>query len=296
MAGALGVVITTDVPVEGRAAVPVYVDDSLPIVGPARACVVVPADGSMRLAGGPPLAVRLAPAGSPAVGPALPVYVVSGSLSSAPAIFDPLTLSPRLWYKPAGLSSLSNNDPIGTWTDASGNGSDATQATGTAKPTYKSSGGPGGSAYADFDGGDFLASPSIAWALPITVGIVCKLPTPANKVAFSRGTNLLLYSFNGSSGKINDGTDLTFSVTISNWNYIIAVFNGASSVINCLGTETSGNAGSNNPATGSFQMGRYSTGGFEWVGQIAEMIVIPSALSAGQRANLASYFAATYGL
>jgi hypothetical protein len=81
MGGALGVVITTDVPVEGRAAVPVYVDDSLPIVGPSRAIVVT--TGEVPQAGGPPMAVRLAPAGTPALGPALPVYVVSGNLGGS---------------------------------------------------------------------------------------------------------------------------------------------------------------------------------------------------------------------
>jgi hypothetical protein len=81
MAGALGLVITTDVPVSGQHAQPVYVDNTLPIVGPSRACVVM--TGEIPQAGGPPLAVRLAPAGTPAIGPALAVYVVSGSLGGA---------------------------------------------------------------------------------------------------------------------------------------------------------------------------------------------------------------------
>jgi hypothetical protein len=86
MAGALGVVITTDVPMSGQHAQPVYVDDTLPIVGPSRAIVVT--TGEVPQMGGPPMAVRLAPAGTPAIGPALPVYVVSGSLggSVAPVI------------------------------------------------------------------------------------------------------------------------------------------------------------------------------------------------------------------
>jgi hypothetical protein len=77
MAGAQGVIITTDVPVEGRYAVPCYVDESLPIVGPSRA-VQVFTSGPM--AGGPPMPIRLAPEGTPAIGPALPIYIVSGIL------------------------------------------------------------------------------------------------------------------------------------------------------------------------------------------------------------------------
>jgi len=87
MAGALGLVLTGNtVTMEGSHAIPVYVDNSLPIVGPSRACVVI--TNEVPLAGGPPLAVRLAPAGTPAIGPAIPVYVISGSLSASGGSFE----------------------------------------------------------------------------------------------------------------------------------------------------------------------------------------------------------------
>jgi lysophospholipase L1-like esterase len=88
MAGALGVVITTDVPVSGQHAQPVYVDDSLPIVGPSQAIVVT--TGEIPQAGGAPLAVRLAPAGTPAIGPALPVYVVPGGGALGVTVLAPV--------------------------------------------------------------------------------------------------------------------------------------------------------------------------------------------------------------
>jgi hypothetical protein len=81
MAGALGVVITNTVPVSGQHAQPVYVDDSLPIVGPSQAVVIAGSD--IPQLGGPPIAVRSAPIGTPALGPAIPIYVVSGYLPSA---------------------------------------------------------------------------------------------------------------------------------------------------------------------------------------------------------------------
>lgn len=123
MAGALGVVLTGDtVPVEGRAAIPVYVDDSLPIVGPSRACVVT--TGEIPQAGGPPLAVRLAPAGTPAIGPALPVYIVpgGGSLGGADTLAytnKVIALSPIAYWPMAESSGL-------TALDASGNGRNGT--------------------------------------------------------------------------------------------------------------------------------------------------------------------------
>lgn len=139
MGGALGVVITTDVPVEGRAAVPVYVDDSLPIVGPSRAVVVVPADGRARLAGGPPMAVRLAPAGTPATGPAIPVYVVSGSLDS---FVDPSSLSGLIgWYQATSLSGLADGAAVSSWADLSTAGNTLTQGTGANQPTKQTNSG-----------------------------------------------------------------------------------------------------------------------------------------------------------
>lgn len=91
MAGALGVVITTDVPMSGQHAQPVYVDESLPIVGPSRAVVVT--SGEVPQMGGPAIPVRLAPTGTPAIGPALPVYVVSGSLGGVAPIDFPDTIT-----------------------------------------------------------------------------------------------------------------------------------------------------------------------------------------------------------
>lgn len=76
------VVTTGEVVTEGRSAVPVIVDNTLPAVGPARNVIVAP-DHAPR-AGGPPLTVAdVTGQGIPGVGPALPVYVVSGSLGTA---------------------------------------------------------------------------------------------------------------------------------------------------------------------------------------------------------------------
>lgn len=112
MAGALGVVITTDVPMSGQHAQPVYVDDSLPIVGPSQAIVVT--SGEVPQMGGPALAVRLAPAGTPALGPALPVYVVSGSLGGAVVLPPVNTVLPAISGTLAIGQVLSTTD--GTWT------------------------------------------------------------------------------------------------------------------------------------------------------------------------------------
>jgi len=54
--------------------------------------------------------------------------------------FSPSDISSlHLWYKSDSISGLSHNDTVSTWADSSSNGFDATQATTSLKPTYKSS-------------------------------------------------------------------------------------------------------------------------------------------------------------
>lgn len=120
MAGALGLVLTSDVPIAGQHAQPIYVDNSLPIVGPSRACVLV-SNNEIPPMGGPPIAARLAPPGTPAVGPAIPVYVVPGGgiLDTFAYTNKSKALSPILLLPMADASGT-------TATDESGNGRNGT--------------------------------------------------------------------------------------------------------------------------------------------------------------------------
>lgn len=65
--------------------------------------------------------------------------------------------APALWLKADAITGLVDGDPLGSWTDSSGNGNTATQATSGAKPTYKT-GVQNGLPAVLFDGGDSLAS------------------------------------------------------------------------------------------------------------------------------------------
>ena len=61
--------------------------------------------------------------------------------AGGPEIFS--QFSPRdvsnliLWLDASAITGLNNNDPVATWSDRSGNGNDATQATATNRPLYK---------------------------------------------------------------------------------------------------------------------------------------------------------------
>lgn len=77
-----------------------------------------------------------------------------------------------LWYDATQLAGLANNDPVATWTDASGNANNATQGTASARPTYKTNVQNSKPAVL-FDGVDdfmsFAALPLDSW-----VGVVLK--------------------------------------------------------------------------------------------------------------------------
>lgn len=99
---AQAVVVTSgEVPIEGRAAVPVYVDNTLPAVGPARNVIVVT---SGPMAGGAAMPVVEVTGTLPGIGPALPVYVVSGSLGISTPV-EPSLSAPSV----AALNTTATN-------------------------------------------------------------------------------------------------------------------------------------------------------------------------------------------
>lgn len=86
------------------------------------------------------------------------------------------------------ISGLSNNDPVTTWTDRTSNARNATQATSTKKPTYKTgelNGNPGLS----FDGGDGLVVSSFSASLALSAFVIFKASTVG--MIYERGVGVL---------------------------------------------------------------------------------------------------------
>jgi len=60
------------------------------------------------------------------------------AVSASASAFSPLSIAGlQLWLKADAITGLVDSDPVTTWSDSSGNGNDATQATASRKPTYK---------------------------------------------------------------------------------------------------------------------------------------------------------------
>jgi hypothetical protein len=84
------------------------------------------------------------------------------------------------------ISGLSDGTSITTWNDISGNARDATQATSTKKPTYKT-GIQGGNPIARFDGGDGLVAPAATFNNVLTTFAIWS--ASVNGIVYERGAS-----------------------------------------------------------------------------------------------------------
>lgn len=199
------------------------------------------------------------------------------------------------WYDASALS-LSNNDPVASWTDMSGNGYHSTQATAANRPIFVEN-VLNGQPVVRFDGNNDYLQTVLASAIPqpITVFIVVKLPSnnaTIQNVFDGLGTNRL--QFNKQTG--ND-TFRTFAGTIDDFTIagyagdfttVTLVYDGANSQtwFDGLSVNT-GNTGTN--SLGTFNIGARNDYLMPLNGDIAEFIVYSDALDAAERDAVEDY-------
>jgi hypothetical protein len=274
MAGALGLVITTDVSIAGGHAIPVYVDDSLPIVGPSRACVVT--TGEVPQAGGASLAVRLAPAGTPAIGPALAVYVVPGggslggvgsTLLNGLISYWKLDEASGVALDSAGANTLTDNNTV---TSAVGKVGTSRQFT-AANSEWLSGAAP-----------TMSGAYSVAlWAYATTLnGGLFKSLRDTNGFI---GDSMIQVESDGALSFYNwriNGTDTTgrhktaAGVAVANaWQHIVCVWDGAASLIYVDNTLIGHSASGVSSGWGAeFVIGRiYTSATYYWNGRIDDV-------------------------
>lgn len=217
-----------------------------------------------------------------------------------------------LWLAADRISGLVNNDPVGTWSDLSGNANDATQGTAAKKPVYRVN-QVGGYPAVLFDGvDDYLDIGGVTMdpaATGYTAFAVC---SGASSVAGNRifqqrdgtgtgrgflyvvtnGANVQLESFLGgvaldSTANYTENTWLVYDVT---WDRTTQAFrkNGAADGSN---TPTAGSA------TGGWLLGigkDLATGA--WSGSITEVILYNRALSTAEMGQVERYLGRKYGI
>ncbi len=237
-------------------------------------------------------------------------YVVRNAGSNS-ASFSPLSISGlKLWLKADAITGLNDGDAVTTWPDLSGNGNDATQATAAKKPVYKVN-IINGKPVVRFDGlDDFLA---LTWAggdlaQPTTVFAVVKDSVPASTTSYrifcdgggdslKRQTLYSVYPTDQHFWGYYSGSVINSTTAVDTSAHIVgAIFSGASSVLYLDGASIStGNPGTQ--ASDGVHLGLDQTGVANiWQGDLAEVIICDSALSAGNQALMNTYLNARFAI
>lgn len=230
----------------------------------------------------------------------------------APAPFTPADLGPALWLDASTLG-LANNAAVSSWTDLSGNARHATQATGTKQPTFKT-GILNGLPVLGFSG-DCLVTPSITLGL-FTVAVVFRSSGTAGLV-YEHGPNAAttdgayLYGTTNNTVQVRrGGTSASGNhpsanwATDSTWRVAVHRFNGTryGHLLRLNGAEvnlTTGGADSSTSLTTAQVLNigsRANATALPLTGDIAEIVVIPSAIGVEDQFRLENYLAGKWGL
>lgn len=215
--------------------------------------------------------------------------------------FDPRSIGGlQMWFAADRITGLVDGNAVATWSDLSGNGRDATQATEAAKPVYKVD-IVNGKPVVRFDGvDDYIETTSVTIAQPITICVLAKYAA-VNTDTFTdsvSGTECF-FRVNTTDVQVGAGLDISpIAITANAFQILIAHIqsNGISNIFKNGVAGTAGDAGSNTlkavrigGAVGAGPPGPLN-------GDIAELLIYNKALTAGQRRRIEGWWSAKYGI
>ena len=196
------------------------------------------------------------------------------------------------WFR-FGLGITSSAGAVSQWNDASGNTRHLKQTTATNQPALQSDGS------ILFDGVDnYLATDAFTFDQPETICILGRQVTWTNGLTIADGnlTNTAAIFQNIATPRINLSSPTTaadnLNFTVNTYAALVAIFNGASSVLQINNTTAAtGNPGASN--AGGFTLGGAGipVSAFSNI-QVKEVILYAAALDATQRARVINYFSA----
>lgn len=195
-------------------------------------------------------------------------------------------------FQDSGLvtPAAADGDLTGGWVDQSGNSQTLTAA-GAARPTLKLA-IQNGRSVLRFAGAHRLDSALFALNQPVTVCLAGTNTVGGNN-AFADAVDVnitrVVDRVADTTLRLYTGTVFDTTVTtLTAWNALVAVFNGASSVLNFNGAETTGNAGAGNGQ--GVRVGAQGGAPSNFLtGDIGEVIVYSAALSPTDRAFIQAY-------
>jgi len=236
----------------------------------------------------------------------VPLYPSGSSVSGSN--FTPIDLAGlALWLKADAITGLVNGDPVATWVDSSINGNDATQSTPAAQPTYQTN-EINSLPCVKFDGSDGMMSVTEAALKPFTKFAVVNITNTAifRTILSSTTAGACQWRIEQTSGLQNFLSQSTANIASSStgvstgsWLQLAISYSAIGEYAFYLNGVLDG-AGTNNVAFSSAQtaIGSQSGDGTaeQWLGDIAELIVYDTVLSAGDRSLVEGYITTKYGL
>jgi len=215
----------------------------------------------------------------------------------------------QFWVKADQIPALVDGDPISTWSDQSGNGRDLT-ATGVPRPTYNTA-IVNGKPIARFDGvtNVMTGSSSVTGTGARTVFIVMKSATTSITGMF--GLNTEAVPANGAdwimspdiSIRVNGGNRVFTVNTGTTAFHVLTMSHAAAANVTAVSawmdgtalTQSSTTALAINTGTAGQTLGDTLDQAI-WSGDVAEVIVYNTELSAGNRAGIHSYIQDKYAI
>ncbi len=226
----------------------------------------------------------------------LPLFTRTVSPSGGGA-FSPDNISGlSLWLKADALS-LSDTDPVASWTDSSGNGNHATQATGANRPLFRTAIQNGLPAVQFDDTNDALVT-SLNVARSYTIILVASQPVNSttriinsvennNLMSIRRGSNTVYLGSDVFSGTIGvNNVFAMMSMTVSTVDPTVLYFNGTDI--------TGGSPPSANWGTVTF--GASGLNAEPAHALLAEVLVYDTALSTPNRESVEAYLVDKWGI
>jgi hypothetical protein len=216
------------------------------------------------------------------------------STVTPPSIDPSLVTGMQVWYKADALS-LSDNDPVSSWTDSSGNSRSVTQS-GSARPTYKTN-IINGNPVVRFDGvDDYLTlAQSFISGDSWTIFTVSKSssgsgPIASNDSAGNRGWVL----YRGTTGgNFETGGAAGTGYSASSSFDVVTVRGGIEIYVDGVFNVSATRSIPSNAAP--FEVGRRNFGE-KFTGDIAEIIIYNRRVTRAERAGIEQYFSDKYAL
>jgi hypothetical protein len=223
-----------------------------------------------------------------------------------------------LWLKADAITGLNDGDAIGTWTDSSGNGRNATQGTAGAKPTYKTN-IIGGKPVARFDGGDRLDNADVALSSTgYTIFCVASVQSLAEirylfdfdnasnvaaALSLSHNATRLMRAWHTVTGYAEW---YSAAQTVGAWITISQTHDTTLASDECklwINGAVSGSKQTDTNNSGNIVLRKMTIGNAAntgavvgYIGDIAEIIIYDSALSDANRQAVDAYLSAKYGI